>query len=102
MQETIALLITKGDTPQSDSDDMTKVPEFSESFSFHQVMRSFWAGHYDRCLYHAEKSSALSDIGQLKSIMIIFFGGLSCFHSKKKYKSSKKLLKVSKHGKLRE
>lgn len=64
MQETIALLITKETLSDSnhglDEYNVSKVKEFSESVTFHRVFRSFWAGHYDRCLYHADKSSALS------------------------------------------
>ena len=51
--------------PNRPDEDDASVKEFSESQtfrnawqSFHNVWQSFWLGHYDRCLYHAEKSPA--------------------------------------------
>ena len=44
--------------PDRPGEDVASVTEFSESQTFHNVWQSFWLGHYDRCLYHAEKSSA--------------------------------------------
>ena len=68
-QESLAMLIGK-DAPfqskKSGEDDATEVKEFPESQTFHLVLQNFWAGHYERCIYYSERSSALSDIGQLK------------------------------------
>ena len=58
-QETIAMLIAKeGSSNLTRSDDVSRVSEFSEALIFHGVLQNFWLGHYDRCLYYAEKSSA--------------------------------------------
>ncbi|KAL7537493.1 hypothetical protein ACHAXR_007855 [Thalassiosira sp. AJA248-18] len=98
LQESIASLIVKeGPASNSNRSDVARVQEFSISLDYYCVAQSFWFGHYDRCLYYAEKFKAVTDIGQLKSIMVIFYGGLSCFH-KKKYKASKKHMQMSKHA----
>ncbi|KAL7543377.1 hypothetical protein ACHAXR_013104 [Thalassiosira sp. AJA248-18] len=102
MQESLALLITKeGSISYSnmlDEDDVPRVKEFSNVITFHRVIQSFWLGHYDRCLYHTERSMDVTDISQLKSIMVIFYSGISCFHSRKNYKKTKKLVKIAQHA----
>jgi len=85
LQETIALLSAReGYSDLTRSDDVSKVTEFSESLTFHGVIQTFWFGHYDRCIFYAEKSSASPDMSQLKSIMTLFYGALSCFHCSKR------------------
>ena len=64
LQESIARLIAKQppspEINQPDEDDAIEFKEFSEATTFYCVLQSFWLGHYDRCLYHAERSSASS------------------------------------------
>jgi len=101
-QETVSMLAAK-EVPSNSKlsdEEVSKAEGFSEALIFHRVLQNFWLGRYSRCLYYAEKSSYCaeksspsSDISQLKSILILFYRGLSCFHSKRK--CSKKHLNLA-------
>ena len=80
MHQTIGTTINKDDVPIRDN--FSYVDEFSESLIFHRDVQSFWLGRYERCIYYAEKASNLAAIGKLKSIMVHFYHGISCFKSK--------------------
>jgi len=61
LQETITNIASKELTPTSiDEEVASKVKEFAESLTFNRVVQSFWRGYFERCMYYAERSSALS------------------------------------------
>lgn len=58
------------------------------------AMQNFWMGHYNRCAYFAEKfvtstSGTMAEFNKIKGTIVLFYGGLSCFHRDKV--SSKKV-----------
>eukprot|EP00985_Skeletonema_marinoi_P014091 scaffold7076_cov153-Skeletonema_marinoi.AAC.4 len=93
LNTTISTLISNDEKVESgqEREHISKNPEFQGSLNFNGAMKSFWLGHYERCRYHCEKGITSSDVKQIKSVMMIFYNGISCFHSGKKYKSNRML-----------
>lgn len=89
-QASSATLIASGE------DDPGKV---AETRLHHLVMQSFWSGHYDRCLFYSQKYPT-SEIGHLRTIMVMFYAALSTFHGKAGYKKSKKMIASAKNGRF--
>jgi hypothetical protein len=82
LNNTISTLINKDALVGSGSEreNISKTPEYEDSVTFHNAMKSFWLGYYDRCCYHSERGVTFSDIKQIKSVMLMFYNGISCFH----------------------
>eukprot|EP00581_Thalassiosira_minuscula_P014826 CAMPEP_0183723104 /NCGR_PEP_ID=MMETSP0737-20130205/14816_1 /TAXON_ID=385413 /ORGANISM="Thalassiosira miniscula, Strain CCMP1093" /LENGTH=1533 /DNA_ID=CAMNT_0025953355 /DNA_START=8 /DNA_END=4609 /DNA_ORIENTATION=- len=96
-EQTISMIIAReGSSSLTSSDDTSRVEDLSEAKVFHGVLQNFWFGHYDRCMYYAERSPALTDISKLKNIMVVFYSGLSCFHCSRKINT--KHMKVAKRA----
>ena len=77
---TLMKLDTRTECIASEKENSSKNPEYEGGVNFHSAMRSFWFGHYDRCIYHCERGITLSDVKQMKGIMMMFYSGVSSFH----------------------
>jgi hypothetical protein len=48
-------------------------------------MRSFYMGHYDRCLFHTDKFGNINGgVSALKGMMLLFYQGIASFHTTKR------------------
>lgn len=86
LNDTISTLINKNALVGSGSEreNISTTPEYEDSVTFHNAMKSFWLGYYDRCCYHCERGTTAPDLKQIKSVMLMFYNGISCFHVSQK------------------
>ncbi len=66
-QETIAMLIGSETAESEKEEEGDGKVRTDDSYTYHQVVQSFWLGHYKRCLFHAQKPSANSSSGKLSN-----------------------------------
>mmetsp|Transcript_14825 Transcript_14825/g.35681 ORF Transcript_14825/g.35681 Transcript_14825/m.35681 type:complete len:1443 (+) Transcript_14825:88-4416(+) len=90
-QETVNALMTKeGSASLGEETDFSHT-DFGDAALFHVVFRSFWKGHFSRCNFYAEKYSKLvTEINQVKRVIILFYHGIVSAHLLKHSNSSAK------------
>lgn len=95
-QYTINTLIGNGESAQRNEEEEGIKTDFAECILFHEVVRSFWKGHYERCNFYAEKySNSFTEIKNIRSFIILFYQGivLSRFHKNRKNELRKQVAK---------